>query len=131
MKRRALIAAVVAAALAGFASGPLVAQSVKLKAHEIAALLTGNTAIGTWNGAKYRQFFDADGSTIFAQEDARSARGEWRVDADRDEYQSIWARDADWEGWYVMEYAGDFYWVSKSTPPTPFRVLDGQQLINP
>ncbi len=108
---------------------PAAAQSVKLRSHEIQALLTGNTAIGTWAGAKYRQYFDSDGTTIYAQEGTRSARGEWRIDPDRDEYQSIWPRDADWEGWFVMEYSGDFYWVSKSTPPTPFKVLDGEQLV--
>lgn len=117
-----------ALALAVMATG-VSAQSVKLQAHEIDALLSGNTAVGKWDGAKYRQFFDADGSTIYAQEGARSALGKWRVDEDRAEYQSIWPRDAEWEGWYVMEYAGVFYWVSKKTPPTPFRVIEGQQLV--
>lgn len=105
------------------------AQSVKLTAQEITVLLTGNTAIGVWQGAKYRQFFSADGSTIYAQEGSRSTLGEWRIDTTRDEYQSIWARDVDWEGWFVMEYLGAYFWVSKSTPPTPFRVVAGQQLI--
>ncbi len=104
------------------------AQSVKLQAHEIAALLSGNTAIGTWNGVAYRQYFGADGVTLYAQNGARTARGEWRVDAQRQEYQSIWPRDKDWEGWFVMEFAGDFFWVSKSTPPTPFQMEQGQQL---
>lgn len=108
---------------------PASAQSVKLKANEIAALLTGNTAIGVWDGTPYRQFFAPDGSTIYAQDNARSTRGEWRIDAERDEYQSIWPRDADWEGWFVMEFAGDYYWVSKKTPPTPFRVVEGEQLV--
>lgn len=110
-------------------ASPAMAQSVKLKAHEIEALLSGNTAVGQWNGIPYRQFFDADGSTIYAQEGARSALGQWRVDLENDEYQSIWPRDAEWEGWFVMEYASAFYWVSKSTPPTPFRVEEGQQLV--
>ena len=108
---------------------PVAAQSVKLKAHEIEALLSGNTAVGKWDGQPYRQFFDPDGSTIYAQKGARSALGEWRVDSERDEYQSIWPRDADWESLFVMEFAGDFFWVSKSTPPTPFRILEGQQLV--
>lgn len=105
------------------------AQSVKLQGHEIDALLTGNTAVGKWEGVKYRQYFASDGSTIYAQEGSRSTLGQWRVDAEREEYQSIWPRDADWEGWYVMEFAGDFYWVSKSTPPTPFKVVEGKQLM--
>ena len=105
------------------------AQSVKLTAAEISTLLTGNTAVGRWEGANYRQFFNADGSTIYAQEGSRSALGEWRIDTDRDEFQSHWPGDADWEGWYVMEYLGSYFWVSKRTPPTPFNVVQGQQLV--
>ena len=112
-----------------FAAAGAQAQSVKLSADEIAILLTGNTAVGVWEGVPYRQYFGDDGVTIFAQESARSARGEWRVDVEAGEYQSIWAGDTDWEGWFVMEYAGDWYWVSKATPPTPFSVIDGEHLV--
>ncbi|WP_299969279.1 hypothetical protein [uncultured Roseobacter sp.] len=124
MIRRAFLVGLLTLAL------PAHAQSVKLQAHEIDALLSGNTAIGKWDGASYRQYFDADGTTIYAQQGARSARGEWRIDAEKDEYQSIWPRDADWEGWFVMEWAGTFYWVSKKTPPTPFELVEGEQLVN-
>ena len=108
-------------------AGSADAQSVKLRGNEIGALLTGNTAVGVWNGTPYRQYFNADGSTIFAQEGARSARGEWRVEGE--EYQSRWPGEEHWNGWFVMEYAGDWFWVSKSTPPTPFEVLEGEQLV--
>lgn len=115
------------AAFLSLLAGAAQAQSVKLQAHEIEALLSGNTAIGVWEGANYRQYFNPDGTTIYAQEGARSTVGEWRIEGD--EYQSIWPRDAEWEGWFVMEFAGDFYWVSKNTPPTPFEVVEGQQLV--
>lgn len=105
------------------------AQAVKLTGAEIRALLTGNTAIGRWDGATYRQYFGPDGVTIYAQEGARSARGEWRVDDDAQEYQSIWPGDAAWEGWFVMKFGDTHYWVSKKTPPTPFQIRDGQQLV--
>lgn len=117
------------ALVAGFLAVPASAQSVKLQGYEIRALLTGNTAVGRWEGEKYRQFFGDDGVTIYAQEGARFTRGEWRVDDELQEYQSIWPNDADWEGWFVMEFGGTFYWVSKSTPPTPFEILEGQQLV--
>jgi len=123
MIRRAFLIGLLTLAL------PAHAQSVKLKAHEIDALLSGNTAIGTWDGIAYRQYFAPDGTTIFAQDNARSTRGEWRIDADKDEYQSLWPRDANWEGWFVMEWAGTFYWVSKKTPPTPFKLVEGEQLV--
>ena len=120
---------VLATILALCVAWPAAAQSVKLQGYEIRALLTGNTAVGRWEGEKYRQYFDADGSTIYAQDGERSTLGEWRVDDELQEYQSIWPRDADWEGWFVMEYGGEFYWVSKATPPTKFEVLEGQQLV--
>ncbi len=113
------------AVLAGTAD----AQSVKLQANEIEVLLSGNTAAGVWDGVPYRQYFSGDGVTVFAQEGTEVLRGEWRVDAELDEYQSIWPSDAGWAGWYVMEFSGDWYWVSKTTPPTPFEVLDGEQLL--
>lgn len=124
MKRRAFLIATLACL-----ATPALAQSVKLQAHEIKILLSGNTAVGKWEGAKYRQYFATDGSTIYAQENTRSTLGQWRIDAEKDEYQSIWPRDAEWEGWYVMEYAGAYYWVSKKTPPTPFKVVQGEQLV--
>ena len=104
------------------------AQSVKLTAEQITNLLSGNTAVGKWDGVGYRQYFGGDGVTTYAQDGARSARGKWRVDASRDEYQSIWPKDDAWEGWYVMEYVGVYFWVSKATPPTPFRIEQGEQL---
>jgi hypothetical protein len=110
---------------------PAQSQSVKLRSHEIDALLSGNTAVGKWDGQAYRQYFGADGVTIYAQDGARSTRGTWRVDAEKGEYQSIWPGDADWEGWFVMEWDGMFYWVSKKTPPTPFRLVEGEQLVAP
>lgn len=123
MKRRSLLLTLAVIALAA----PATAQSVKLQPHEIEALLSGNTAVGVWEGMSYRQFFNPDGTTIYAQEGARSTVGQWRIEGD--EYQSIWPRDAEWEGWFVMEYGGDFFWVSKTTPPTPFEVLEGEQLV--
>ncbi|MCP4821587.1 MAG: hypothetical protein GY883_20575 [Shimia sp.] len=107
------------------------AQAVKLTGAEIVALLDGNTAAGRWEGANYRQYFAQDGVTIYAQEGARSARGEWRVDDEAQEYQSLWPGDADWQGWFVMEFGDTYYWVSKATPPTPFQVLQGDQLVAP
>lgn len=106
------------------------AQSVKLQAHEIDALLSGNTVVGLWEGAKYAQYFAPDGHTIYAQDGSRSARGQWRTDPEQDEFQSLWPSDTEWQGWFVMEFDGDFYWVSKTTPPTLFEVLDGLKLVD-
>lgn len=105
------------------------AQAVKLTGDEIRDLLTGNTAVGRWDGIAYRQYFGSDGVTFFAQEGARTARGEWRVDDAVEEYQSIWPGDTEWEGWFVMEWDGTHYWVSRATPPTPFELIEGEALV--
>lgn len=107
-------------------AGAADAQSVKLRGSEISVLLSGNTAVGVWEEGPYRQYFDPDGSMVFAQENTAVTHGEWRVEGE--EYQSRWTRDAGWEGLFVMEYAGEWFWVSKTTPPTPFTVLEGAQL---
>ena len=113
-----------------FCALPAIAQAVKLKAYEIEVLLSGNTVFGQWDGIEYSQFFDPTGKTYIAEPGATPLQGDWRVDAERDEFQSIWPDDAEWKGWFVMEWDGDFYWVSKSTPPTPFRVEDGNQMAS-
>ena len=115
------------AVAAAFLAQAVSAQSVKLEPYEVTTLLSGNTAIGQWDGADYRQYFAQDGTTIFAQSGSPHAQGKWRVTAG--EYQSRWDGDTDWQGWFVMEYAGQFFWVSKATPPTPFTVVAGNQLI--
>lgn len=108
-------------------AGSTEAQSVKLRGAEIEILLSGNTAVGVWDGIGYRQYFGTDGITIFAQDNARSARGDWRVEGE--EYQSRWPGNTEWKGRFVMEYGGQWFWVSKSTPPTPFEVRDGNHLV--
>jgi hypothetical protein len=115
-----------AIALAVF-SGAAEAQSVKLRGDEIAILLSGNTAVGMWEGHAYRQYYDTDGTTIYAQEGAGSLLGTWRVEGE--EYQSIGIVGADWERRFVMEYAGQWFWVSKTIPPTPFEVIEGKTLV--
>ena len=80
MKRRMALGLICAILLPGATA----AQSVKLTGEQITALLTGNTAAGKWQGVGYRQFFGADGVTLYAQDGVRTARGAWRVDAARD-----------------------------------------------
>jgi len=43
--------------------------------------------------------------------------------------KSVLYEDQEWEAWYVMEYTKDYYWVSKTTPPTQFEIENGKKLI--
>jgi len=100
-----------------------------LSAAEIQLLLNGNTAVGNWDDAKYRQFFDTNGMTIFAQEGTRSAVGRWRVDEQNDQYESWWEMSG-WSGYSIARDANDnLFWISSSLPPQQFDMLPGQQLV--
>ena len=106
------------------------AQEAPLTASEIATLLRGNTAIGTWQGTEYRQYFNADGSTIYAAKGQRSTLGEWRVDPARDLYESWW-EGSGWEAWGVIRRDGALFWIGPEINAEPFRMIEGQQLVWP
>jgi len=102
-----------------------------LTALEIKKLLSGNTAIGRWIDHNYRQYFSADGSTIYAQENARSSIGRWRTNSKRNHYESWWEQ-SDWgAGYSIVLKDGVYYWVSSTgtTEPQAFTMVSGQQLV--
>jgi len=112
---------------------PASANSEKsLTAAEIRSLLTGNTAIGRWIDHRYRQYFNADGSTIYAQSGQRSALGRWRVNSQTNQYESWWERAGWGSGYRITKKDGVYYWVSSTgnTPPQAFELLVGQQLVD-
>lgn len=100
----------------------------RLSAEEISELLTGNTAIGTWDGTKYRQYFSDSGTTIYAQEGSRSSRGTWRVNKTENVYESKWERTG-WSGYPVGREGDKLFWISTALPPQPFEVVPGEQLV--
>lgn len=104
-------------------------QSIKLTSNQIVDLLSGKTVVGSWSGEAYRQYFNQDGSTTFLSKDNNKIIGKWKVDQNTDELKSVLFEDQEWGAWYIMEYAEDYYWVSKTTPPTQFEIEDGKKLI--
>lgn len=113
------------------AAAPLAfAEDVKLTATEIADLLRGRTAIGTWQGTLYRQYFKADGSTIYAAKGQRSTLGKWRVDPARDVYENWWD-GSDWEVWGIIRRDGDLYWTGPGLEAERFTMVEDQQLVWP
>lgn len=110
-------------------------DEVTLTATEIEDLLTGNTAIGRWSSTysshNYRQFFGADGSTIYAQEGARSALGRWRINSKANHYESWWERAGWGAGYSILLKEGVYYWVSSvgGIEPQAFEILPGSQLL--
>lgn len=110
-------------------SGASLAEEKTLSAAEIENLLQGNTAVGRWIDHNYRQFFNADGSTIYAQEKARSAVGRWRVNSTTNQYESWWERAGWGSGYSILLKEGVYYWVSSGgTEPQAFELVPGQSL---
>ena len=107
------------------------ADEKTLTAAEIKQLLTGNTAIGRWVDHNYRQYFNSDGSTIYAQENARSSTGRWRINSATNHYESWWQRAGWGAGYSILLKEGVYYWVSSagSTEPQSFEMVPGSQLV--
>lgn len=111
-----------------FANSYAIAEPVILSANEIQKLLVGNTAKGLWQGGAYRQFFNKDGSTIYAPQRAQSVLGKWRVNPSNDRYESWW-QFSGWESYRVVRDDGNLFWLDDEDAKQLFIVLPGQQLI--
>jgi hypothetical protein len=123
-----LIRKVLFLALVLFVSSLANAQSVKLTSVQISEILNGNTASGIWGGEVYHQYFGVDGTTTIIKAGNLKKIGKWKINDDTEEFLSRFPGDIDWQGWYIMEYSGDYYWVSKTTPPTKFKLEIGNKL---
>jgi len=108
------------------------ADEQTLTATQIRALLSGNTAIGHWIDHNYRQYFDETGSTIYAQENTRSAVGRWRVNTETHQYESWWDQSGWGSGYNIVLKDGTYYWIGGgASQPQPFTVETGQKLVAP
>ncbi|KGM89219.1 hypothetical protein rosmuc_00703 [Roseovarius mucosus DSM 17069] len=106
---------------------PVTAQPAQMTAAEISALLSGNTIVGSWSGTDYQQYFAADGSTVYMLGDGRRDDGQWRVNAETNDYESWW-RSTGWTPYaMVRTEAGSYAWINGDRLE-PFEVLSGRQI---
>lgn len=125
MQRRSFSIAVAAALLAP--ALPAFAAPTRLTAAEIEALLSGNTIVGEWAGAAYRQYYAADGSTLYVPEGGKPDEGRWRVNAETDEYESWW-QSTGWTPYALVRTdEGGHAWINGDRLE-PFQVLSGRQM---
>lgn len=102
------------------------AQDNALGAREVSELLSGNTAIGQWEGVQYRSYFGADGTTIYDPQNDEAQIGKWRVNRETGRYESFW--DAiGWTAYAVLRTEDGFAWERKGQT-YPFDVVEGRQL---
>lgn len=123
------LAFAVAFGLAGIILQPAAGYAdEKLTADEIQVLLKGHTALGNWRGAETRQYFDADGSTIYLDVDTSPEEGKWKVDEAKNQYCSWWERTG-WSCYNVETDGRMYYWVSPDDAyRSSFMMTDGRQL---
>ena len=103
------------------------AEPVIVTAPEIKSLLSGNSIEGTWSGDEYKQYFNENGSTTYAQRGSRETFGKWRVNEQSNEYESWWER-AGWSGYGVVREGEQLFWISSGLEPQPFKVVEGHHL---
>jgi len=72
-------------------------------------LLAGNSMQGIWAGRHYLQYFDADGSTRYREQDGPVSEGRWRVD-DAGRYCSVWPPSDQWTCYQVLVSGANLYW---------------------
>jgi len=126
MERRVFIGFLIAVPLAATASAQ--AAPTKMSAEEIENLVSGNTIVGTWEGAAYQQYFAPDGTTVIVPEGGRPDKGRWRTDPETGDYESWW-RSTGWTPYAMVRTAeGEPAWVNGDRLE-PFRVLDGRQIV--
>ncbi|MDT8326069.1 MAG: hypothetical protein RQ750_01605 [Roseovarius sp.] len=125
MRRRCFIAALAAAMLGPWL--PVAAAPMPIIADEITKLLSGNTIVGTWSGTRYRQYFDANGTTTYATEGGRPDDGRWRINPDTNEYESWW-RSTGWTPYLlVRKDDGGYAWVNGERYEF-FDIVKGKQI---
>jgi len=117
-----------AIALMAFLSAPAVqAGEEPLTGDQIKEILSGNTVFGEQKGTPWKQYFDADGATIYISGEDAPSPGRWAVREDR--FCSQWPPSDKWDC-YDMTGAGEnVTWIFVGGgDPWPAKVVSGRQI---
>lgn len=127
MIRRLFIALMLCGlALPGLAEESGDAVTIPLSCTQIETLLGGNTLVGTWAGAGYRQYFGDGGFTMYVPDGGQADQGKWRANHDTGQYESWW-RMTGWTPYTVVMTNDGYAWVNGEALE-PFRVYTGKQV---
>lgn len=100
--------------------------NTQLTGAEIETLLTGNTIVGTWGGAKYSQFYGENEFTMYVPEGGQPDQGKWRANHDTNQYESWW-ESTGWTPYTLLRVEQGYAWVN-GDKLEPFEVLEGKQV---
>lgn len=97
------------------------ADEQTLSSTQIQKLLNGNSIQGTWHGRNYTQTFYADGNTSYKEGNNRPTFGEWRVNAEKDTFESRWGGPS-WTAYHILISENKYYWVPEVGEKQPFEM---------
>ena len=106
------------------------AAAYEMTGAEIKAALAGNTTDGVWGEAltPYRQYFGANGGTIYVEQGGAPSEGRWWTTDDA--YCSTWGPFSTPSCYKVRREDETLYWVVPGSGKTyPSTVLPGRQLL--
>ena len=105
------------------------AETKVLNTSQIQDLLTGNTAVGDWNGRPYRQHFSSAGRTTYEEKGAPQSYGQWKAEADQ--YMSWW-EGSGWSAYQIGQTdEGAYVWISSDKSERSFVIESGFKMIWP
>lgn len=99
-----------------------------VSAADLQEALAGNTAIGNWLGTDYRQFFDADGATIYLPEGGAESMGKWQVVESTGLFESLWNDRPPWTAYEVHRNGDTWFWTGQGVELSEFVIVEGNQL---
>ncbi len=103
-------------------------ELVLVSAAEIETALSGNTAIGNWLGEQYQQYFDPSGDTTYLPDTGQSSIGQWRINVESGQYESLWGPARVWDTYDVFRDGDEWFWTGGGVELSPFTIVAGNQL---
>ena len=101
----------------------------RVSAADVQAALAGNTIVGNWVGEDYRQFFADTGTTTYRPVvSGVDSIGQWRVNDDTGQYESLWNNRLPWDVYDVYRDGDDWFWTGGGVDMSPFTIVEGNQL---
>jgi len=97
-----------------------------MRQSEFQELILGNTMIGEWAGQPYKQFFNADQTTIYQEENHPPTNGTWRIN-EQGQYCSVWPPNPQEACYNVTREGDNMLWESEDNV-YPATVVDGNQM---
>jgi len=122
-----LLTACVVALVAFHSASAAQAGEEPLTGTQIKEILSGNTVFGEQKGTPWKQYFDADGATVYISGDDAPSPGRWTVRGDH--FCSQWPPSENWDCYKMTGADQNVTWIFEGGgDPWPAKVVPGRQI---